>query len=159
MNIRPATLDDADLLAVLNADVQRLHADALPQLFKQPDDLGMIAAAFRDVFFPDPNVCVFIVEVEGAAAGYVVARISHRPENAFTYAQDWIYIDQIGVRPAYQGQGCGRMLVQAVFELAQAEKINRITLDTWAFNTEAQAFFKKQRFEVSIYRMDVYLEG
>lgn len=159
MKIRSATLGDAGLLAELNVDVQRLHAQKLPHLFKQPHDLGIIAATFRDVFLANPDMRVYVVEVEDVAAGYIVAQITCRPENAFTYEQKTVYIDQISVRPAYQRQGCGQALIQAVFDLARSEGIERVTLATWDFNTDAQAFFKKQGFNVYHYRMDVTLEG
>jgi diamine N-acetyltransferase len=159
MNIRPATLEDINVLAELNADVQRLHANALPYLFKQPDHSAAIIADFRERIFADVEGRVLLAEIDGEAAGYVYARVNHRPDNAYTYAFDTIHIDQISVRPIYQGQGFGRALVQVVFDWARAEKIDRVTLATWAFNIEAQAFFKKQGFEVSTYWMGVTLQG
>jgi hypothetical protein len=36
MNIRNATPEDADALAAINATVQKLHADAEPSIFRQP---------------------------------------------------------------------------------------------------------------------------
>ncbi len=36
MQVRPATEDDIDFLSTLSREVQRLHAEALPHLFKQP---------------------------------------------------------------------------------------------------------------------------
>ncbi len=159
MNIRPGTLEDIDLLVELNTDVQRLHANALPHLFKQPDNPAAIIADFRERIFADVDGRVYLAEIDGEAAGYVYARVNHRPDNAYTYALDTIHIDQIGVKPVYQGLGCGRALIHIVIDWARAEKINRVTLDTAGFNTEAQAFFKKQGFEVSTYRMGVTLSG
>jgi len=159
MNIRLATLDDLDLLARLNTDVQRLHANALPHLFKQPDNPAAIIADFRERIFANVEGRVFFAELDDEAAGYVYAHMTHRPDNAYTYALDAIHIDQISVRPVYQGMGVGYGLVQEVFDWARTEKIKRVTLDTGAFNVEAQAFFKKQGFEVSTYRMGVTLQG
>lgn len=159
MNIRLATFENIDALVGLNAEVQKLHADALPYLFKQPDNPAAIIADFRDRILADPEGRVFLAEINGEAVGYAYARINHRPDNAYTYAFDTIHIDQIGVKSAYQGQGCGRALIQAVFEWACAEKIDRVTLDTSDFNTKARTFFRNQGFEVFTYRMDVTLEG
>ena len=159
MNIRLATLDDIDALVRLNAEVQKLHADALPYLFKQPDNPTGIMADFRERILADPEGHVFLAEIDGEPAGYAYAHVNHRLDNAYTYAFDTIYIDQIGVKSVYQGQGVGRALIQAVFEWARTENISRVTLDTGAFNTNAQAFFKKQGFEFFIYRMGVTLDG
>jgi hypothetical protein len=40
MKIRLAMAEDASILAVLNQDVQRLHADALPHLFGQSNNVA-----------------------------------------------------------------------------------------------------------------------
>jgi len=159
MKIRLATAEDVDMLVGLNADVQKLHADAMPHLFKQPSDLGSLAADFRDRILADADGSTFIVEDEDQAMGYIYIRIVRRPENAYTYAQNLIYIDQISVTPASQGKGCGRALMAAVFDLARSQGIDRVVLDTWAFNTPAHGFFERMGFKPFNYRMDVYLSG
>jgi ribosomal protein S18 acetylase RimI-like enzyme len=158
MNVRQANREDVDILADLNSEVQRLHANALPHLFKQPENRASIEADFAERILPNPAGRVFIVEVEGEPAGYVYAQVIHRPDNPYTFAFDTIHIDQIGVVPIYQGRGCGRALIQAVFDMARVENISRVVLDTHAFNTEAQAFFKRMGFDVFIYRMDAHLD-
>jgi ribosomal protein S18 acetylase RimI-like enzyme len=154
MMVRLATMADAGSLAVLNRDVQRLHADAEPGTFIPPDDLAPIVADFQGRVLTDVDGRVFLVEMDGEAVGYVYVRIIQRPQNAYTYALNFLHIDQIAVKSAHQGSGCGRALMQAVFDLACAEGIERVTLDTWAFNTQAQGFFAKMGFKVFMYRMD-----
>lgn len=157
MNVRLAVDADAEALGRLAGDVQQLHADAHPEFFKPAVDLSAFAADFRERFLSDPDCRVFIVEVDGEAAGYAALRFMRRPENLYTYAINTLYIDQIAVRPSYQGRGCGQALIEAAFDLARAENVNRVALDTWDFNTKAQEFFKKMGFSVFNYRMDVYL--
>jgi len=159
MKIRLATAEDVDMLVGLNADVQKLHADAMPYLFKQPSDLASLAVDFRDRILADSDGSTFIVEDEGQARGYVYIRIVQRPENAYTYAQNLIYIDQISVTPTAQGKGYGRALMEAVFDLARSQGIDRVVLDTWAFNIPAHRFFERMGFKPLNYRMGVYLSG
>ncbi len=157
MKVRLATMEDAGILATLIQDVQGLHADALPDIFKKPDDVAPFQKDFEERIFTNPNARIFIAEVDGNPAGYIGAVIIRRPENAYTYAMDFIHIDQISVMPAYRKQGCGRALIQAVFDLARSEGIERITLDTWAFNTEAHQFFARMGFTAFNIRMDTRL--
>lgn len=157
MKIRLATGEDAGILAGLNQDVQRIHADAMPHRFKQSDDLTPFRKDFEERILGNPNGYTFIAEVDGNPAGYISALIIQRPENAYTYAMRFVHIDQISVRPAFRKQGCGRALMQAVFDLAKREGIACVTLDTWAFNTEAHKFFARMGFEVFNYRMDMHL--
>ncbi len=152
-SVRFATLDDVSALAHLNSEVQQLHADALPHIFKQPD-IGAIAADFRLRILSDPQYRVLIVEVGDEPVAYAVAQFLERPENAYAYARRWLHIDNIGVKSAFQRQGLGQVLIDAVVDLARSQGLTWITLDTWAFNLQAQAFFKKQNFEVFNYRLE-----
>lgn len=157
MNIRMATQDDVDLLALLNRDVQKLHADARPNLFKQPDDLEPVKADIRDRMLADADGRVLIIEDDGQAAGYVYVQFVRRAETAYTYARQFLHIDQISVKPEYRGKGYGRALMQAVFDLATTQGIERVTLNTWDFNEIAQVFFARMGFQTFNYRMDVSL--
>ncbi len=155
MNIRLATQDDVETIALLNRDVQKLHADARPYLFKQPDDLEPVKADVRDRMLTDADSRVLLVEDDGLAVGYVYVRIFRRPETAYTYAHQFLHIDQISVKSECQGKGYGRALMEAIFDLARNEKIERVTLDTWDFNRYAQAFFRRMGFRTFNYRMDI----
>ncbi|MCB9452004.1 MAG: GNAT family N-acetyltransferase [Anaerolineaceae bacterium] len=158
MQIRQATLADAEIVGRLICDVQQLHADALPHLFKPADDPALFVADCRERILVNPDGWVFVVEDDGEAIGYVYAHVSERPENAYTYARRMIHIDQISVKPDYQGGGYGRALINAVFDLARREGVERVTLGTLGFNTQAQGFFRKMGFDVFTYQMDVYLK-
>ena len=57
-----------------------------------------------------------------------------------------LLIDQISVRPACQGLGARRLLIQAVRDLAQERRIDTITMECWEFNQAAQGFFRSQGF-------------
>ena len=156
MNIRVATPKDIESIADLNVEVQNLHAKAHPHIFKHVED-GVFAINYIAEQMTTPNTYFFIAELDGEAVGYVFARVIHRPENPYTYAWNWVYIDQIAVKPSAQGKGCGSALIQAVRELAQEEGIETIALDTWAFNEKAQDFFKNQGF--TMFNMKMWMEA
>jgi len=146
MKIRQATSTDSLLLSSLCLDVQSLHAKHHPDFFKTPtsDDF---AASFFDGMLADPTTSIFIAEESGEALGYIFCKLIDRPENPFTSAVRYLHIDQISVRPAVQGKGVGKMLIQRVVVLALELNLPRIQLDSWGFNTEAHAFFEKMGFE------------
>lgn len=157
MEIRVGTLDDAVSIARLNVEVQNIHAAALPHIFKRVSD-GSFALPYITQCLADPQNHFFIASVAGEDVGYVFARVVRRLESAYTYARGQVYIDQIAVRPEYQGQGCGAALIQAVCDLAKAEQIETVALDTWAFNDKAQAFFASQGFTPFNIRMWMQIE-
>lgn len=154
--VRFASLDDVSALAHLTSTVQALHAQAVPDIFKAPD-IGALAADFRVRILTNPQIRVLVVDIDGELVGCAVVQFMERPENAYTYARRWLHIDQIGVKPSRQRQGLGQMLLEAAAALARSEGINRVTLDTWAFNRQAQAFFRKNDFEIFNYRLEKFL--
>ena len=152
VTIRTATVNDVASLARLNADVQRRHAEAMPSIFKQPSAELLPTVMFSEPL-SDPNSIFFVAENGEDAVGYLWAEISQRSETQLTYARDSIMIHHISVQPAYQRQGVGAQLIAAVKDLARQEQIATVKLDTWSFNTDAQAFFARQGFTIYNYRL------
>ncbi|MCA9921676.1 MAG: GNAT family N-acetyltransferase [Anaerolineales bacterium] len=145
MNIRKATIDDAQTLSALNVDVQRIHANALPHIFKQPESANFALEVMTERL-SEPSNHFFIAQIDGEAVGYIFARVVERPENPFMFAWTYIYIDQISVKPMHQKRGIGKLLIDEVLVLANAKGIETVALDTWTFNNQALSFFKKQGF-------------
>ncbi|MCA0452718.1 MAG: GNAT family N-acetyltransferase [Chloroflexi bacterium] len=158
MNIRQATLDDVGLLAGLNEDVQRIHAAAYPHLFKQPD-YPAVAADFETRILGNTQGQVYIAEVDGEAVGYIYALKMERPDNPYTYAQRYMLIDQISVRPSEQGRGYGRKLIEAVIQWAADCGMGSVTLNTWGFNVHAHGFFEAMGFKRLKYSMGLDLNS
>ena len=120
--VRKATTVDAEALSSLNADVQTIHWSALPTRFKPPgpDTFPPTAAA---ALLAQPDNLVFIAEVDSLPVGYAYAEVIHRPETAFNYADDLVYLHHISVRPSYRRQGVGRALMDAVRSAASERGI------------------------------------
>ena len=146
VRVRLASIEDAVLLAELVCDVQRLHAEALPEIYTPVDDLEPFVDDFRGRLLANPDGRVYIAEVDGEAVGYVYAFRSQRVATAYTWARDTLVVDQISVRPAYQGCGIGRLLMQAVYDLARELQVDKVHLKVLAFNDAAIGFYAKLGF-------------
>jgi GNAT superfamily N-acetyltransferase len=146
MKIRQAISKDNLLLSSLCMDVQRLHAENHPDIFKmlKNDDF---AAAFFEETLADPLATVFIAEEGGQAFGYILCKLIERPENPFTFPMRYLLVDQISVRPEAQGKGVGGALMEQAEALAREWDVSRIQLDSWGFNTDAHAFFEKMGYD------------
>ncbi len=143
--IRTAVEQDAATLGALNADVQALHAAALPWLFKPPGPDRFSPAAVRDLL-SEPGNLFFIAETGGAAAGYAYAQIMKMQETPFIYAHDRIHLHHISVRPEHRRHGVGSALIAAMRAAAAETGVKLIALDVWTFNDEARAFFRRHGF-------------
>jgi len=117
-------------------------------------DLGAVVAIERAAYpFPWSNgifrdclrvgYCCWVVEHEGAVIGYgimqVVARESH--------------ILNLCVHPAYQRQGCGRVLLARLLELARDHRADTVLLEVRPTNEAAIALYTRMGFnEVGVRR-------
>jgi ribosomal protein S18 acetylase RimI-like enzyme len=90
--------------------------------------------------------------------GYVYYRVESRDENPFQYARQHVYIDQIDVKLKHRRKGVGKQLIKSVIEKANEKGIDKIILDVWGFNKDAQAFFDSQGFTRWIHRMGMIVE-
>jgi ribosomal protein S18 acetylase RimI-like enzyme len=145
IHIRKAVTQDAATLGALNADVQDIHAAALPWLFK-PSRPDTFAPGEVKCLLAQPENLFFIAEVDGTVAGYAYAEIREQPETPVSHAYDMIYLHHISVRPAHRRRGVGSALMGAVRDAAANAGITPIVLDVWTFNEEARAFFRCRGF-------------
>jgi GNAT superfamily N-acetyltransferase len=110
-------------------DVQRLHVEHHPEIFKMPqsDDF---AVAFFDEMLADEIIHIFIAEKNGEAFGYILCKLIEREETAFTFAMRYLLVDQISVRPEARGGGVGSALMMKADNLADELGVSMIQLDS-----------------------------
>jgi ribosomal protein S18 acetylase RimI-like enzyme len=141
--VRRATAADAELLSALNADVQAIHAQALPFRFKAPGP-ETFPPSSAAALIANSNNLVFVAEIDGAAAGYAYAEVVRRAETLSAYAHELIYLHHISVRPQFRRRGAGQGLIEAVRAAGRELGIALLTLDVWSFNDGALEFFRRQ---------------
>ena len=157
MQFRLASEQDAESISLLNAHVQKLHADALPHLFKQPSDATFPVAAVIKLL-NTPDHFFFVGEKEGVVIGYVYVEIQHVPESAICYAATRVFIHHLSVLPQHQNKGYGSKLLWGVQEWAKRKGITTMQLDFWSFNSGARAFYNKHGFTTFNERMWMVIE-
>jgi ribosomal protein S18 acetylase RimI-like enzyme len=156
MKISNAQQTHVAALVSLKDVVHLLHAREHPDIFKYPLSASEIGDFFLGLLSSDANH-ILIAEEDEHVVGYVWAAIEHKKENAFMRERKTVYIHEIAVHPNYRQKGIGRELLDGVHSLAQKLNINTVGLDTWAFNSGAQAFFKNSGFEV--YNLKLWRRG
>ena len=108
---RTATTGDIGVLVALNGFVQALHAEAHPDIFIEEPDPAAVSGWFAAAI-ADPNQRVWLAELDGNTAGYLVLRVIRRPPNPFKFADPYGLIDQIGIDPKARRRGLGRALIE-----------------------------------------------
>jgi ribosomal protein S18 acetylase RimI-like enzyme len=144
LKIRPATREDATVLATLNAIVHDLHASRRPDSFRTPS-ASEVADWFAHLL-AEPTARAWIADYDGAPVGYVLALLNDRPANVFCHARHWCEIDQISVAPTHRKRGIARALVEHAVAAARSAGFHDVELSTWSFNHAAQRAFEQIGF-------------
>ena len=145
MKIRKAIARDSLLLSSLCVDVQRLHAEHHPEIFKMPYGDDFAVSFFKEIL-TDTATQVFIAEEKQRAIGYIFCKLFERPEGPFTYANRFLQIEHISVRPEARRNGVGMALMKRAVKLAGKLGATKILLSSWDFNRQAHAFFEQHGF-------------
>ena len=140
MQVRRAESKDIPAILSLLKQVNELHAKARPDLFKlttKYDSEGVNA------LISDDNTPVFVCEDGGAVKGYAICMFKQNKGDSLMTDIRTLYIDDICVDSGARGKGVGTLLYRAVMEFAKASGCYNITLNVWACNPAAEAFYKK----------------
>lgn len=135
---------NCELIAELNHDVQEIHAQIEPQIFKKYSKENM-KMVFQDAL-KNESVKFFVGYSEDEPAGYIMVSKRDYPETQFKYAYSVIYIEQICVDSRFLHRGIGKQLIDKVKVISKELGITRIEIDYWNNNSNAGEFFKSQGF-------------
>jgi len=105
---------------------------AAERVFDHPVDLE---ATRR--FLEDESSHLLIAYVDGQPAGFVSGTELTHPD----HSQPELFLNELGVLPAYQGRGIGRALVQRLWELARRRGCRGMWVLTDDGNVAAQRLY------------------
>ena len=150
--IRKATIDDLEQVNVLRRQVNDLHVNGRPDIFR---------AGFCDEMWDrlyqvyDSKNYDVIVAVDGKTPiGYAVVEYAKKPLSPYNNERTYYKIEEIGVDKDRRDQGIGTLLMTFLKADAKESGYQKIELDVWEFNKNAMRFYESQGF--SCYRR--YLE-
>ena len=152
VSIREATPGDAAQLAVLLAEVNHLHAEALPHVYRRiaADDQ---TADFLLSCLADDGTRLFVAEEAGWLVGYVALHVTYAPDTPVHLPRRWVLIDTIVVREAFRRRGIGQALVERAHAWAAQEGIDEVELKVAEFNAAAIALYEKLGYVTAFRRM------
>ena len=104
----------------------------------------------------DKEKAIFLVAIkDNMVVGYLNALVLNKPWRRITPVCS---LDEIGVLESYQNQGVGTALFKALKKECKKRKLYDITLNVYAANTNALAFYKKLGCQITSYRMDIEIK-
>ena len=141
ITVRAATKNDIPALMSLLVQVNMVHHNGRPDLFKGPTtkyteaDLAAILA--------DPATPVFVgTDESGRVLGHGFCVMQHSGGQLME-EHDTLYIDDICVDEAARGLGVGRALYDHILNYARQRGCYNVTLNVWTCNPGAMRFYEK----------------
>ncbi|MBO4897927.1 MAG: GNAT family N-acetyltransferase [Clostridia bacterium] len=155
MIIRKAETVDAAVIVSLLHQVLEVHAALRPDLFitgTTKYNEAEVAALLSDSSYR-----VFVADENGKILGYAVCIIKDESETNATYPHKTFYIDDICVDEGSRGKSVGQKLFLRAKEEAMALSCYNITLNVWAGNDGARAFYEKMGLSPKKTEMELIL--
>ena len=152
ITIRPATAQDYDDLCRIIDQVDALHREKVPHVFRKPDGpvrerayiLGLLA---------DRDHGLFVAEVEGQVAGFVHVTVWDTPPIPILVPRRLAIVDNLVVSRDHRRLGIGRALMQEAQRWAIEQGAAEIELNVFEFNEPAIAFYRSLGYETLRRRM------
>ena len=141
MDIRRAEEKDLNGIRKLLFQVNQLHADGRPDLFKS-GGIKYTDAELREIL-ADNSRPVYVFAPGDQVLGYVFCVFEETTETSSLRAVRTLYIDDLCVDETARGQHIGQRLYDRAVRLARESGCARVTLHAWNFNEKAFGFYEK----------------
>lgn len=155
MKIISATPQHLPFLIQLNKEVQDLHIEWQPHVYKQTKINEL--KAWINQLFKDKNFDIFIGFQQNEALGCMITHLIKKPESPFAHAQSYLEIDQIVISHSHRNRGLGTQFVEAAKSHAHHLGLSQITLQVVAENQKALNWYKKLGFTPRSYKLSLKL--
>ena len=110
--IRSATLNDLEQINRIRKQVNNLHVNGEPEIFKSgfPKDMQDYATTFID----SDTKQLFVAENNGVVCAFAMAEIVVKPETPYTFKQKYVDIKELGTDENCQGKGYGKAMIDFI---------------------------------------------
>ena len=141
ITVRPATKNDIPALMSLLVQVNMVHHNGRPDLFKGPTT--KYTAEELAAILTDDETPVFVgVDESGRVLGHGFCVLQHSGGRLMA-EHDTLYIDDICVDESARGLGAGRAVYDHIVEYARQRGCYNVTLNVWTCNPGAMRFYEK----------------
>ena len=142
--VRFAEKKDLERINALRKQVNELHAEGRPDVFKA--GFGPDLQDHAAVFLNGENSDILVAERNGVICGTACVNYVYKPETPYLAARSFYHVQELAVDEAYRRQGVAGELFAFMKAEAAKRKLARIELDVWAFNTSAIEFYSAMGF-------------
>lgn len=141
IHIRNAEINDYNTVQTIMKQVQQMHIDWRPDIYKYSETLlplEIYEQAVNDKTF-------FIAEYEGNIAGILFIMFRHI-ESPYHITRNIIYVDSMAVDEKYRGKGIGHAFFDFLKDLRNEKEYDGIELQVNAKNKAAYEMYRNCGF-------------
>ena len=155
MEIRFAREDELDRVNELRKQVNDLHVEGKPDVFK---------AGFNDELcnhiydvWNDPEQEIVVADADGIICGFAVVHHIYKAENPFMFERDFIDVDEFCVDERFRRQGIATEIITFIKDYTKEKGFKRIELNMWEFNQGALEFYEAVGFNTYRRYMELFV--
>lgn len=144
VTIREATLADQKGLNLLYAEIDALHHEALPELFRSHEGIARPSAFLADRL-ADPAMRIYLAEGGERLVGMILLKLRTQ-DHSLMVKRDYLHISTLIVAADFHGQGVAQRLMDTAVAFAREHGLSQLRLNVYEFNQRAIAFYEKEGF-------------
>lgn len=152
MKIRKAGIKDWQQLNFLYSELDQLHIDSLPGVFRKPEGFPRSKDYFEKIF-TDPNSAIFVAEIDQGMIGFVHAFIRESLVIPLLVPRRFAVIEDLMVKNQFQGKGVGRKLMYRAENWILERDTSLVELNVWEFNEGARKFYESVGYKTASRKM------
>jgi ribosomal protein S18 acetylase RimI-like enzyme len=146
-------MDDYGGLCTLFREVDALHREALPQVFRDPGDPARSRDYIASIVEQDDNTCIWIAEQRHQIVGLLHISIRETRDIPILMPRRYAVVENLAVSQAYRRRGIGSALLRAAERWALDKRATQIDLHVWEFNEGARAFYEMMDYGTASRRL------
>ena len=155
MVIRFAKEDELERINVLRKQVNDLHVEGKPDVFKPGFNEELQNYVYY--IFKDPEQKIVVADKDGEICGFAILHHIYKPENPFMKVRDFLDIDEFCVDEKHRREGIATGMVEFIKNFAIEQGYHRLELNMWEFNQDALAFYEAAGFETFRRYMEMFI--
>ncbi len=150
--IRPAIVDDYEMICQLFSLLDSFHARLLPPIFQETDAHVRPYHYIADLI-EQPDAVLFLAEEGDTAVGLIHISIDEAADLPFFRSRRYAMVHHVIVREEARRQGIGHRLMAQAHEWAIDRGATSVELSVWTANQEAMTFYEELGYSAVLVRL------
>lgn len=143
--VRFARQEDLDRVNELREQVNELHVNGRPDIFKP--GFGVELREHIHDMWGKEDKDIIVAERDGVICGFACVTFCVRPESPYYLERRFYDVDEFGVDESFRRQGVGTEIFDFIKADAKRRGFYKIELNMWEFNTGALEFYEAAGFK------------